>query len=199
MLARRLSRNPKPLRRIRPNAAPFVVGLVNGQAFGEFSCEQLTARANLVRSDGEFLGRLLRLSVREETLPSDHVEEQIYDGFPSQADTALMARFHVTEWCDRFQIVEEFQDQRFRCLGRRLIYAHCPESLPDDVRREEARLLAARLTGHGCDAPPWKTLEAADLEAAEMEQDGHPDHVEMLRGFRGHIADLLRKAADAVA
>lgn len=199
MLARRLSRNPKPLRRIRPNAAPFVVGLVNGQAFGEFSCEQLTARANLVRSDREFLGRLLRLSVREETLPSDHVEEQIYDGFPSQADTALMARFHVTEWCDRFQIVEEFQDQRFRCLGRRLIYAHCPESLPDDVRREEARLLAARLTGHGCDAPPWKTLEAADLEAAEMEQEGHPDHVEMLRGFRGHIAVLLRKAADAVA
>lgn len=197
-LAQRLSRSPKPLRRVRPNAAPFVVGL-SGEAFRGLSGEQLTARANLVRSDGEFLGRLLRLSVREETLPSDHVEEQIYDGFPSQADTALMARFHATEWCHRFQIVEQFQDQRFRCLGRRLIYAHCPESLPDDVRRAEARLLAARLTGHGIVAPPWKTLEAADQEAVEMEQEGHPDHVEMLRGFRAHMAQLLRQAADTLA
>lgn len=198
-LARRLSRNPKPIHRVRPNAAPFVVGLADGEVFGELDSEELTKRASLVRSDGEFLSRLLRLSVREAALPSDHVEEQIYDGFPSQADTALMTRFHATEWCDRYSIVEQFQDQRFRCLGRRLIYAHCQESLPDDVRLEEARLLAARLTGQGCEAPSWKTLEAADLEAAEMEQEGHPDQIEMLRGFRAHIAHLLREAADALA
>lgn len=197
-LALRLGRSPKPVRRIRPNAAPLVIGLAEGESFGGMPYELLTARAEAVQANEEFKDRLLRLSVREETLPSDHVEEQIYDGFPSEHDKALMERFHAVPWCDRLQIVQQFQDPRYRLLGRRLIYSHCPESLDEQMRQEEARLLAARLTGHGCDNPPWLTLAAADEEASKMLEDGNADHADMLHSFRAHVASLLRRAAAAL-
>lgn len=198
-LRARLGRSPKPVRRIRPNAAPLVMGLAEGEAFGEMTYDVLASRAEVIRTNDEFRERLLQLSVREETLPSDHVEEQIYDGFPSQHDKALMERFHAVPWCDRLAIVQQFEDPRYRLLGRRLIYGHCPESLTEEMRREEARLLASRLTGHGCDEPPWLTLSAADEEASKMQNEGNPDHADMLQSFRAHIADLLHRAAEALA
>lgn len=197
-LAARLARNPKPIRRIRPNAAPLVMGLAQGEGFGDLPHSTLEARATNIAADDDFRERLLRLSVREETLPSEHVEEQIYGGFPSQHDKALMARFHAVPWCDRYAIVERFEDPRYRILGRRLIYGHCPESLSEDARREEARILAVRLTGRGYNEPPWLTLDAADEEATRMIGEGNPDHADMLRSFRAHIAMLAQKAADAL-
>lgn len=198
-LAARLSRSPKPVRRIRPNAAPLVTGLQSGEGFGGLTSEELEARADAIAGQSDFRDRLLRLSVREESPPSDHVEEQIYEGFPSQHDKALMARFHSVPWCDRLAIVEQFGDVRFKLLGRRLVYSHCPESMPPELRQEEARLLAARLTGHGCEEPKWLTLSAADAEAAKMMEEGHPEHAGMLQSFRSHVAGLRRKASASLA
>lgn len=197
-LKARLGRSPKPVRRIRPNAAPFVEGLRTGEPFKDLAYEVLIARAETVQQDEGLRERLISLSAREDALPSDHVEEQIYDGFPTPADSRLMERFHSVPWCDRFAIVEQFADPRYRILGRRLIYAHCPDSLPEDVRRSEARALAARLMGRSCEDPPWTTLAAADAEAELMEQEANPNHSEMLRGLRTHFADVLRRAASVL-
>lgn len=191
-LAARLNRTPKPVRRVRPNAAPFVTPLAHGEAFGNLAYATLLPRADAVQSDHEFCQRLIKLSARQTGVPSQHVEEQIFDGFPSASDKARMSRFHAAEWCDRYTIVEGFEDRRYRCLGRRLIYAHCPESLPEATRLEEAALLAARLTGDGHSNPPWTTLSKADAEAATLEGEGDPDHADMLRKFRLHIASSLR-------
>ena len=86
-------------------------------------------------------------------------------------------------------------EQLLHCASKARV---CPESLPDHIREEEERHLAARLTGHGCDAPPWTTLAAADEDAAAMQLEGNPDHAGMLEAFRAHIAVLLRRAADAL-
>ena len=197
-LAARLNRRPKALRRVKPGETAFAVGLAEDETFGGLAFETLNLRAEAIQGNPAFCERLVRLMPREDFPPSDHVEEQIYDGFPSQADTARMLQFHVTEWCNRFAVVEEFDDPRYRHLGRRLIYAHCPESLPDDIRREQAQFVATRLTGHGCESPPWLTLSAADEEAADMEREGNPEHSEMLRSFRSHLSNLLRQAAEAL-
>lgn len=197
ILAARLKRNPKPVRRVRSNAAPFVTPLLEGESFANLHHEMLMARAEAIQSNKELCEQLLQLSAREPSVPSDHVEEQIFDGFPSYGDKALMAKFHATEWCDRFAVVEQFEDQRYRCLGRRLIYGHCPESLPGTVRQEEAALLRARLTGEGHDNPPWTTLAAADAEAAEMEKERNPEHADMLSSFRAHVTSSLSRLLSA--
>lgn len=195
-LVARLGRNPKPVRRIRPNAAPFVMSLEQGQSFGGIDHETLRSRAEVIRDDEAFRSRLAALSVREEAQPSKHVEQQIYDGFPSRSDAQRMEQFHAVPWCDRYAIAKEFEDRRYGILARRLIYSHCPDSLPPEVRKEEARALAARLTGQGCDDPPWTTVAAADAEAEQMERDCSPEHGDMLKNLRGHFAGLLRRAAE---
>ena len=186
-LAARLNRTPKPVRRIRANMAPVVLPAVQGTSVGGLSYDTLIARRNALFAQPALLERLILLSGREASEPSPHVEDRIYDGFPSPADTALMAQFHAAPWCDRFAIVEQFQDVRYRALGRRLIYAHCPESLPEPIRLKQERHVAARILGHGTDDRPWSTLDEVDIEAAEMEQEGHPHLTDMLKEFREFI------------
>lgn len=196
LLSARLSRRPKPLRRIRPNAAPIVTAMRAGEAFGDLSYETLVNRSRIVRADQRFCERLLKLGEREPMAPSDHVEEQIYVSFASPRDRALMEQFHSVGWADRHQIVERFEDERFRFLGRRLIFEHSPGSLPQHIRREEKRRLLERLTGYGCESPPWTTLEAADAEAAELQGNGNVGASEMLAGFRNFIARQVAMTAE---
>jgi exodeoxyribonuclease-1 len=155
----------------------------------------LANRSKIVRADKRFCERLLKLSEAEPMAPSQHVEEQIYVSFASPRDRTLMERFHSVGWADRHLIVESFEDERFRLLGRRLIFEHCPESLPEQIRSGEALLLHRRLTGHDCDSPPWTTLEAADTEAAEMQGRGDLRYRDILKGFREFIAAQLAMTA----
>jgi exodeoxyribonuclease-1 len=195
LLAARLSRRPKPLRRIRPNAAPIVTPVDVGEAFGDLGYDTLLSRSRIVRADKAFCDRLLKLSERESTAPSEHVEEQIYVSFASPHDRTLMEHFHSLGWVDRYPIVESFEDERFKLLGRRLIFEHCPESLPEQIRSGEALVLHRRLTGHDCDSPPWTTLETADAEAAGMQANGDSRYDDILRGFREFIAAQLAMTA----
>jgi exodeoxyribonuclease I len=193
-LSSRLKRSPRPIRRIRTNAAPFVTPAVSGQSIAGLSYDTLTARRIDLLGHPGLIDRLVQLSAREPVAGSEHVEERIYDGFPSRADAALMVRFHELPWCDRFPIVEQFADDRYRAIGRRLIYGHCPESLPLEVREEQERLVAARLLGHGHDSPPWSTLDVVDGEADLMTQDAHPELLEMLAEFRAFVAEQRARA-----
>ena len=102
--------------------------------------------------------------------------------------------FHAAQWCDRANIAEQFHDVRYRELARRLIYAHCPESLPDDVRQQQERFIAARIVGHEIDSPPWSTLDKMDEEAAKMELGDHAPLAEMLSEFWEFLAARKRQA-----
>lgn len=196
-LAARLKRLPRPIRRIRSNAAPFVTPVLEGAAAGLDYDTLVSRRAALLAEPG-LVERLLQLSAREDSEPSEHVEDQIYDGFPSPADSARMAQFHAADWCDRYGIVEQFQDSRYRALGRRLIYSHCPESLPEPVRKEQQKLLAARLLGHGIDSPPWSTLDMVDQEAAQFQEEGNEHLADMLKEFRDFVAAKKNEALAAL-
>ena len=192
----RLKKSPKLVRKIRPNAAPFVVALTAGQSFGGLAYRTLIERAEFLTSRPDVVERLLSFCKRSDGEPSDHVEEQLYGGgFPSPADTARMMRFHSAEWCNRYAIVEQFEDPRYRTLGRRLVHTHCPESLPEAIRLEQDKFVASRILGHGHESAPWATLTAMESEAIEMEEDGNPDHIEMLKGLRAFLADKAKQAS----
>lgn len=190
-LATRLRRTPKPVRRIRSNVAPFVMAVEQGEAVGALSYSTLLQRRDGLFAQPSLVERILALSARETVNGSEHIEEQTHNGFPSPADSARMVKFHAVPWCDRYGIVEQFTDARYRALGRRLIFAHCPESLPDGVRQEEERFVAARLTGHAVDAAPWSTLDQAEEEAAKFEREGDETFAAMLAEFREFV--MVRK------
>lgn len=197
-LAARLTRTPRPVRRIRPNVGPFVMPVAEGETVNGLSHAALVARRDTLFAQAGLVDRLLKLSARKSSEPSEHVEEQIYDGFPTPADATRMAQFHAARWCDRFGIVEQFHDKRYRQLGLRLIHSHCPESLPEEIRTEQERLVAARLLGHGLDTPPWSTLDMVDQEAASMEVDGDAHLAQTLEEFRAFVSERKRRAMDTL-
>lgn len=62
------------------------------------------------------------------------VEKEIYEGFPSRADEGRMQAFHAASWRERADLVEAFEDDRQRELGRRIVFLEQPEVLRSEFR-----------------------------------------------------------------
>lgn len=169
-LLARLDTSPKPVRTVRANAAPMIFSLEDAPSTASgksLSQEELARRVNVLESDLELRKRLTAAyeQTKQEWATSAHVEEQIYSGFYQWADQERLEAFHTLEWEERKELLEEFEDQRLKILGRRLIHAERPEII-DPVRRLELdRDIAKRIAYDNLDNP-WITLPKA-LEEIE--------------------------------
>jgi exodeoxyribonuclease-1 len=105
--------------------------------------------------------------------PSEHVELQIYGGnFFSDSDRDLCREFHSRRWEERLQLVERFEDQRLRRLGRRLVYFEAPHLIDEFERRAMDEDIAARRRGDGRhSSPQWTTVPMAKSELESIALD----------------------------
>ncbi|MBX9882874.1 MAG: hypothetical protein K2X73_12965 [Sphingomonas sp.] len=193
-LASRLSRSPKPVRRIRTNAAPMLRPLSEYGYFDGIAAADLLDRAYRIEADDEFCARLIRLSAKEEWPASEFVEEQIYSGFVGRADVNRMEAFHRATWEERPAIVDGFGDIRLVALGRRLIHEHRPDLLPANIRAGIAAKMTRRITGDGYEATAWTTIAAAHEEAAARLGIGNPDEANILAGILNYLNERMPNA-----
>lgn len=164
-LLERLSNSPKPVRRLKANESPSLFTYDNAPeccAARVHDLAELERRAALVSKDTAFGQRLLAAvaKLRVQYPPSEHVEQQIYAGFFSREDEALMDSFHRAPWSGRPAIIERFRDPRLKKLGWRLLHAERPALLSRATCDEHNRILAHRVLGNGS-AAPWLTLPQA--------------------------------------
>lgn len=197
-LAKRLAKTPRPVRRLKANAAPILLGLDEAPArlLGGLTAAEARARAELVLGDPGFVARLIACASAGETVyePSEHVEQQLYEGgFWSRADQQLMDEFHRTPWEGRVDVAARFQDRRLRILARRLIFFERPELLSEAERQRLADAVARRILDDVEDGRPWltvpKAIEQADalLAAEEIAEVGR----QLLEGYRQHLNGRL--------
>lgn len=145
-------------RKVAVNRQPMIVPTDDGGAWiAPLASENLI---NL-RGDDGFMERLNAFLIRTavEYEDSEHVEENIYQGFPSRADAALLREFHRVGWEDRFSILSGFEDQRYKQLGQRLIAEHHPSALPVSVRQRFESWVVERRSWN--DDVPWNTESKA--------------------------------------
>lgn len=197
-IAERFRWSPKPIRRIRTNAAPTLAYFDDAPTICrglELGLEELERRADVVRGNFQLRSQLISVfaSLKEEFPPSAHVEKQIYDGFVGFTDQQLMDRFHQVPWPERCVLVEQFQDPRLRKLGRQLIHLERPDLLPEDVQREHRLEAAQRLTGRADDVS-WMTLPKAIREIENLLASAMPDASFY---YREHYDQLLRRLVQA--
>lgn len=156
-----MSRSPKAVRKIKANALP---GLIDGDdahphsKLSDMDINSIETRAERLAKDQRLKERLL--SAYGNAFPdygtSPHVEENLYSGsFPSNEDQQRMAEFHEVAWNDRYDIVCQIQDGRFRELGEWLIYCEAPHCLSQTRQQYWQRFIADRLMGQG---EPCKVL-----------------------------------------
>lgn len=200
-LVNRLSRSPKPVRRLKANACPIIMATDDAPAIAvaaQLSAEELARRVEFLQANKDFGSALIAAfqSTREDREASPHVEEQIYDGFFGKGDELLMAEFHTTPWDSRIAIVERFEDERLRHIGRQLIHCERPDLLPSLERAEHDRRVAKRISGAG-NGSPWLTLPKAlqELEALLAQADFVES--ELLREHKAHLLARLLAATEA--
>lgn len=180
-LVHETKRSPAVIRGIRTNAQPTLMPLTaapDGLAEASPAMDELTRRARMIATNMEFRSRVGEALANRypEKEPSPHVEMQIYDGFASSGDQALMKHFHDVPWADRLQISMEMTDFRMRRIAQRLIYFERPEVLPEKTRTALGREIKARLNAHD-DVLPWRTVADARQELDEIrseDADGCP-------------------------
>ncbi|GBH29366.1 exonuclease domain-containing protein [Sphingobium xenophagum] len=190
-LAARLARSPKPVRRIRTNAAPTLQPSSEYSHFDGIAADDLRERALLIQADTEFCARLIRLSAKPDWPASEFVEEQIYSGFVSRADEHRMLEFHRAPWKDRPAIVGGFGDARLIALGRRLIYEHRPDLLPENSRAKIAAKIAERMVGGGNGKAAWTTIADAQAEAVARMEQCNVNDADILAGVLRYLASRL--------
>ncbi len=120
--------------------------------------------------------------------PSEHVEEQIYDGFASNDDNALMERFHALDWPQRMPLLGQLADGRLRALGQRLLYVEAPDLMDEAARHEYDAAIARRLMADD-GTMPWLTYPQALAEIDKLIAAADGDEADLLAGHRDYLRE----------
>ncbi len=160
-LIKRLGRSPKPIRKLKSNAAPILMLTEDAPdiaAAKKYDLEELERRANLLQGNEELRQRLIAAtqSTYKERETSPHVEERIYDHFFSEVDQCILDEFHSVPWENRPPLLEKLQDVRLRELGQRLIHTERPDLMEKSECIKHDRLRAQRILGSN-DNKSWLT------------------------------------------
>jgi exodeoxyribonuclease I len=183
----------KMIRRVSVNAQPplltteFTPANVRG---GRLPMEIYLERARKVREHGDFQHRTSRLLAKRyaDQPPASHVEQRIYDGFPSRDDEAKLAVFHRQEWPCRIGLIPSIEDERYRELGERVIATEQPQLLTATQRTRWQEWREERFLATG--DVPWLTLSDAFAELEEFSEAALGERREQLFDIRHLLRSL---------
>ena len=101
--------------------------------FAEIGVDELRARANFIKNNEEFCSRLIKLYlVNQKEWPEPfHIEDRIFESFPSHQDKKLMIDFHTSPNNKKYEISKQFKDDRYREIAVRILYEIAPQTLPE--------------------------------------------------------------------
>uniref|UniRef100_UPI004047400F exonuclease domain-containing protein n=1 Tax=Yoonia sp. TaxID=2212373 RepID=UPI004047400F len=123
--------SPKIIRSLAVNKSPALLAVPNP------SRAQIQRAEAIAQAPG-FRDRVAKaLAARfpeDSAAPPPPVEKQIFGGFYSHADKALLTEFQRADWPRRQEIAPTLADPRLRQLGRRLVAFHAPELLSPEER-----------------------------------------------------------------
>ncbi len=160
---------PKVIRSVTVNKSPALLSVAAPSA------EQLR-RAEMIANAPEFcarVGQALAARFPEDPVaPTPPVEKQIYGGFYSHADKALLAEFQRVDWPRRQEIVATLSDSRLRQLGRRLVAFYAPELLSAEEGGQFEAWLRERWSAPASDTVEWTGLAKAYQALADMRAKG---------------------------
>ncbi|MFO1089368.1 Exodeoxyribonuclease I subunit C [Roseomonas rosea] len=192
-----LSAKPSPVRRLRINAAPTLTAFYDAPdaMLDGADIDDLERRARSIKEDTALRSRIIEafVATRARRSPSSHVEGRIYEGFPGRDDEDRMAKFHTVGWGEAAAIVQEFDDERLRVFGRRLIYYGGRSALSDDVKLGVECDLTDRLIDH---AAGGFTLRQALDETERLLAENGADANGILSSYREYLTHRIKRVTE---
>ena len=125
----------------------------------------------------------------QEFEPPAHIEQSIYGGFPSRADSNLMEVFHRAPWDERYDIAQKFSDARYRKFAERIIYAEAPNGLPPERQTALKSWHRERHTIE--DDVPWLTIKKANEELIAIKDQMIAEEALLMAEIEEYIGELV--------
>lgn len=148
-------------------------------------------RAEVIARSPSFRDRVAKaLAARypqDPEAPPPPVEKQIFGGFDSHADKALLTEFQRADWRRRQEIAATLTDARVRQLGRRLVASHAPELLSPEERLQFDAWLRERWSAPNTPDIEWTGLAKARDALGELRAKAGVD-----QGLVGEIEAYLQ-------
>ncbi len=172
-----MRRSPKPILPVRAGSQPILMPADSAPADAaawRIPTEELDRRVALIRNDERFRARVGdALAARyPEDVGDGHVEERLYQRRIPDADITRMVAFHDLPWPKRAALMDSFQDDRLRKIGRRLLWLERPDLLSSAACAELDRWAADRVLAEDPDVP-WRTLTNALRELEGLLASAH--------------------------
>jgi exodeoxyribonuclease-1 len=150
--------SPKIIRSIATNKAPALFSILNPEIEHQRKAAFIAANPAF----RERVGRAMAARFEDgKTAPPVPIEKQIYGGFYSKVDQALLAEFQQADWARRHDIVGLLEDLRLRQLGRRLIAFYGQDVLSKFEIEQFEGFVHERWHAPDAPAPGWTTLSSA--------------------------------------
>ena len=161
--------SPKIIRSLAINKSPALLTVPNPSPVH-------IQRAEVIAQSPDFRSRVAKaLAARfpqDPKAPPPPVEKQIFGGFYSHADKALLTEFQRTDWQRRQEITATLTDARLRQLGRRLVALHAPELLSPEERAQFDAWLRERWSAPDVPETEWTSVDRARRALSEMRAGG---------------------------
>ena len=149
-------------------------------------------RAEVIAQSPDFRGRvgnaLAARFPQDPEAPPPPVEKQIFGGFYSHADKALLTEFQRADWLRRQEIAATLTDARLRQLGRRLVALHAPALLSPKERGQFDAWLRERWFAPNAPDIEWTGLAKAQAALGELRAKAGVD-----QGLVGEIEAYLKR------
>ncbi|MFU8779005.1 MAG: exonuclease domain-containing protein [Roseovarius sp.] len=178
--------SPKVIRSLSINKSPALLSVIAPSA-------DHLQRAAVIAAAPEFrtrVGQALAARFPEDpAAPTPPVEKQIFQGFYSHADKALLAEFQRADWRRRQEIVATLSDTRLRQLGRRLIAFHAPELLSPEAHAQYEVWLRTRWSAGDESGAEWMTSAKAFAAFYDMREKMIIDHA-MLCAIESYLRQV---------
>ena len=160
---------PKIIRSLAINKSPALLTVPNPSPLH-------IQRAEVIARSPDFRSRVGKaLAARfpqDPAAPPPPVEKQIFGGFYSHADKALLTEFQRADWPRRQEIADALADPRLRQLGRRLVASHAPELLSPEERAQFNAWLRDRWSAPDVPDTEWTSVDRARRALSEMRAGG---------------------------
>jgi len=187
---------PKIIRSLAVNKSPALLSVPAPTAVQ-------AQRAEIIASAPDFRARVAQaLAARfpeDPAAPTPPVEKQIFGGFYSHADKAMLVEFQRADWRRRRKIVDALEDARLRQLGRRLVAFHAPELLSPEERTQFEAWLCERWSAPDTQEAGWMTTDKAQraLDEVQSSRELEGERVVELADFLdGYVSRLSTAAMD---
>ena len=169
-LKKRLTASPKPVREIALNKAPILVDQATARALGYEPDADMLAHSELLASSEEACAKLLQTAaaLKAPWPDAEHLEQRIFEGFPSRDDSARMDAFHRADWPGKAALIRSFEDERLQQLAQRIVYAAAPETLSEADWKRMDEAISKRLLDDHADPDLWRTIPQAYEELSEV-------------------------------